>query len=382
MPPSGKGKRKILIVGEAPGRNEDERGIQFCGKSGQSLLSALAAAGIAARRDCWITNALICRPPSNATPTDAQIEYCRPNLAKTIRDLKPEIIVPLGGRAVKSVLSGLWREDVGQVERWAGRQIPDRTLNAWICPTWHPAFLLRQNDRALDLWWERHLRAIARLECRPYGSDVEDLTRNIELITKPSEAARRIRGIMLLGDHPAAFDYETTCLKPELEGAEIVCCSICWEGRTTIAFPWAGEAIDATREFLRSKAPKVGANIKFEQRWTMEKLGCRVRNWDWDCMQSAHVLDSRAGTTSVKFQQYVRLGMQEYDSGLRPYLKENKRGLNRIKQVSLRELLRYCAIDSLVEYLISDLQKQEMKGVSNVGSDTQDRRDHHNRRRH
>jgi DNA polymerase I-like protein with 3'-5' exonuclease and polymerase domains len=227
---------------------------------------------------------------------------------------------------------------------------------------------MRQNNPALELIWKRHLAAAVALQGRPWGKGADDITGGIEIILDADKAARRIRGLLMLGDFPAAFDYETTSLKPEIKGAEIVCCSICFEGGTTIAYPWAGAAIDATKEFLQSDCPKIGSNIKFEHRWSKHILGVRVRHWEFDVMQCSHILDNREGINSVKFQAFVRYGFPEYDATIRPYLKEHKNGINRIRQVPIKDVCRYCAIDSLVEFKVYEIMARELKGVSNVSS--------------
>lgn len=361
MPVSGRGRRKILIVGEAPGKNEDREGKPFVGISGQKLSAAFDRAGIDLRKDCWLTNAIICRPAGNAKPTANQIAHCRPNLTRAIRELNPEVIIPVGEAAVKAVLTGLWREDIGTIGRWVGWKIPCRDLDAWICPIWHPIYLLRQEDPALEIWFQRYVNRIAKIEGRPWGAAKPDLTKKIEVITNPKKAARRIRGILLLGDLPSTFDLETNCKNPDHPKAEIVCCSICFEGHTTIAFPWAGAAIDAMAEYLRSRGPKRGANIKFEERWILAKLGFPVKNWVWDCMQAAHIADNRRGITSVKFQFFIREGFSVYDEAIKPYLQEaDAEGFNRIGEVDLRKLLIYCGIDSYAEYQIAESQMKEL----------------------
>lgn len=361
MKVSGKGQRKILIVGEAPGREEDERGKPFVGPSGRFLEAALARAGIDMRRDCWITNSLICRPPSNATPTDYQLAYCRPNLTRTIRELKPIAIATFGDRALRTVLDGLWRDETGQLGRWVGWSIPTRPMNAWVLPTWHPAYLLRQNDPATNLWFDKHLGNLAKIDNPPWAGDPPDYQSQIDVVLDTNEAALRIRQNLLLGDFPAAFDYETTMLKPEGDGAEIVCCSICWGGRKTIAYPWSGAAIEATKEFLRSPCPKIASNLKFEERWTQRMLGIRVRNWAFDTMQAAHVLDNRPGITSIKFQAFVRLGVPIYDQHIKRFLiSDGTMKRNRVKDVHIKDLLMYCGLDSLLEYKVAEIQMKEL----------------------
>jgi hypothetical protein len=319
--------------------------------------------GVDYRRDCWVTYAVICRP-GNRAPTDKEIDYCRPNLTRALRELNPEVIVPVGARAVRAVLSGLWRESPGEINRWVGWRIPDRSINAWVCPTWNPSYINRHpDDVALELWWKRHLKGIAEIEGRPYGAaGPEDLEQYLEVVTDPEAAAKRLYGLMALGDFPVAFDYETNCLKPETPGAEIVCCSVCFEGKTTVAYPWAGEAITATRVLLESDCPKRAHNLKFESRWTRHFLMTRVRNWQHCSMQAAHVLDNRPDITGLKFQAYARLGYPDYDSHIRPYLEGGANGLNRIRRLPIDKVLRYCALDSLLEYRLSEIQIKELNG--------------------
>ena len=105
MPVTGKGRKKILIIAEAPGEKEDLQGVQLIGQSGQFLRRSLRHIGISLDQDCWKTNAVLCKPPDNEGPNNLQIEACRPNLKKTIDDLKPNVIIPLGGIATNAVLS-------------------------------------------------------------------------------------------------------------------------------------------------------------------------------------------------------------------------------------------------------------------------------------
>lgn len=364
MQPSGKGRKRILIVGEAPGKTEDEQGIQFIGESGQLLEESLNKAGIDFRRDCWVTNAVICRPPSNKLPPKA-VNYCQPNLVNTVKALKPEVIIPFGGIAVKSLLSWLWKEDIGKIARWVGWRIPARSINAWVAPNWHPAYLVRQKggpgreSEVLFRLFDQYIRTAVRLSGRPWSE--EDLAQpNIECLYSSKEAARRIR-LLVSGNRPIAFDYETDRLKPDHRDANIVSCSMS-DGITTIAYPWLGRAIDATQEFIKSDIPKIASNIKFEQRWTIRTFGHGVNNWLWDTMLAAHVLDSRKDITSIKFQAFVLLGVSSWDEHIKPYLKsDNSNSPNRIKEIPMEKLLLYNGYDSLYEWQAAMVQMKQME---------------------
>jgi uracil-DNA glycosylase family 4 len=362
MPVTGKGRRKVLVVAEAPGEQEDEEGTQLIGKSGLYLREVLDEIGISLDKDCWKTNAVICRPPKNMVD-DVHIESCRPNLNKAIKELNPITIILLGGSPVKSLIGQLWKagEAPGGIGRWAGWQIPSQQLNAWICPTFHPAYLLRKHDTALDLWFKRHLESAFVLEERPWTDGVLDLAKQVECVYEADKAAKILRRMTERGG-TVAFDYETNMLKPDHRDAQIVCCSVCWEGKKTIAFPWHGEAIKAMEELLISPIAKIGANIKFEERWTRKEFGHGVRNWVWDGMVTSHVLDYRPLITSVKFQSFVLMGQAGYDMVVGPYLHSDGGGYkkNRIKELDLGTLLVYNGMDSICEYLVAQKQMKAM----------------------
>ncbi len=353
MPPTGEGYKKILFVAEAPGEEEDKQNIQLIGRSGQLFRRYLRKMGIDLDRDCWKTNVLICRPEKNKTPTDDMIKACRPNLMKTIEQYQPNVIVLLGKVAIKSLISVLWKEDDGIISKWAGYCVPCHNPNAWIIPTYHPAYLLRKDDKVLNRLFEKHLRvAVKKSKSKPWKK-VPDYKSQIEIIMNPVQAAKEIKMMVSKGG-PTVFDYETNCLKPEGEGTKIVSCSICWRGKKTIAFPWQGVAIHETRNLLKSSMPKIASNIKFEDRWTRYWLEISVRNWWWDTMIAAHVLNNSPKVTGLKFQSFVLLGAESYDDHIAPFLKNTKGSrFNRIDEIDLEDLLLYNGLDSYLGYKVA-----------------------------
>jgi DNA polymerase len=365
MPVTGEGRRKVLVVAEAPGKEEDLHGTQLIGPAGQELRKYLRKVGVDLDRDCWKTNALICRPPKNRTPTDSEIEYCRPNLIGTVKELKPEVVVLLGGAAVNSLIGSMWKRDVGAVSRWVGWTIPDQTYNCWICPTYHSSYIAREENEVLSLWFSRHLEAAFSLEDRPWN-ETPDYTKQVELIFDEEKAAEVIHymrdfcGI-------AAFDYETTALKPDVENAQIVCCSIAWgfeDVTRCISFPVGEISSKALSEFIKSPIPKIASNMKFEDRWTRKLFGHGVRNWRWDTMQAAHVLDNRPGITSLKFQAFVLLGFPSYDEYVTPFLDGSSVTVNRVlSEIRIDQLLLYCGLDSLLEVKVA-LKQADSLGVA------------------
>ncbi|NEQ71968.1 MAG: uracil-DNA glycosylase [Okeania sp. SIO2C9] len=136
----GNPQAEIMIIGEAPGQNEDEQGLPFVGRSGQLLDKILESVELSSDRHVYISNAIRCRPPENRTPTTQEIEACKPYLLEQIRLVDPKIILLTGATAVKA-LTGEKRGITkirGQWLEWEGR----------LCmPIFHPAYLLRNPSR-------------------------------------------------------------------------------------------------------------------------------------------------------------------------------------------------------------------------------------------
>lgn len=143
----------LLLVGEAPGADEDRTGRPFVGKAGQLLTRILAAIGLQ-RDEVYITNTLKCRPPRNRTPRPDEIENCCPYLRAQIERIRPRVICTLGAPAARTVLgvdAGI-RELRGRVHDLEGTP---------VVPTYHPAYLLREPDRKRETWYD--IRLVAKL---------------------------------------------------------------------------------------------------------------------------------------------------------------------------------------------------------------------------
>lgn len=362
MRPYGEGKKKILIVGEAPGQTEDEKGRPFVGDSGKMLREVLNRLDIDLDEDCWVTNALICRPPGNKIAREDMVDFCRPNMTKTLDELKPEVIILLGSTAVKSVIGGIWKSSPGPVSRWVGWVIPNQTPNAWICPTWHPSYLMRMHSPLLDDEFYRHIKAAVSKKGRPWDK-LPDWESQIEIIVDHAEAAKILREMRQRGG-PHAVDLENNCLQPETPGGEIVCASVCHRGKRTIAFPWIGDVIPATQELIHDDNCSFrAANMKHEDRWFRKVFGKGVRHWEWDTMVAQHVIDNRPGICGLKFQAYVYFGAKAYDDHIEEYLQSRKgSAINQVKEeISIRQLLLYCGTDTLGDYLVADKQMDILK---------------------
>jgi hypothetical protein len=119
MPVSGQGKRRVLILAEAPGREEDKQNIQLIGNSGQELIRLLSQIGVDMRRDCWLTNAVVCRPTTksgqNRNPTTNEINFCNP--PETPMWMSDFSFKPLGEIKIGNMLMGWTRVDITEDNR-------------------------------------------------------------------------------------------------------------------------------------------------------------------------------------------------------------------------------------------------------------------------
>lgn len=361
IPVYGKGKREILIVGEVPGRLEDKKGKPFYKKApaGGRIWGELDDLDIHLFRDCWVTDSLICHS-NNKTPTNNQIDYCRPNVIKAIEILKPKVIILLGSVAIKSVVGWLFRSDCGGITKWAGWQIPSQKLNAWICPTFHPSFLERSKDVVLDLWFERHLKAAVELKDRPW-EDVPIYRDQVQCLLDEKSACKRINQI-IKAEKPTSFDFETDRLKSDHQEARIICCSMS-NGEITIAFPWMAKTRKAFLQYLQSGIPSIGQNCKFELKWIKKEFGFWYDGFTHDDMLWSHTLDNRPGITGIEFQSFALLGFPPWDQKVSAYMKSKggSNGRNRLHECRIEDLLLYCGIDSLVEWHVWKKQKQQIK---------------------
>ena len=140
----------LMIIGEAPGQEEDEQGIPFVGRAGQLLNKMLSAIKLE-RKNVYITNVLPWRPPQNRTPTDQEILDFLPFLQKQIEIIKPKIIYLLGTTAAKAILSTPL--SLGKLRgKWYEYKSVNLDTPINVLVSYHPAFLLRSPNYKKDAW--------------------------------------------------------------------------------------------------------------------------------------------------------------------------------------------------------------------------------------
>lgn len=368
MAPFGNFKKKILIIGESPGEEDDKAGKPWQGKTGKLLQQSLRNVGIDLFEDCMSINSVHCRTmdedKNDRSPVNYEIECCRKTTLKVIAENKPRTIILLGSSALFSLIGHRWKKDFGNIMKWRGFTIPDQDLNAWLCPTFHPDFIYHsdKDNGVAKVIWEQDLQQAILFG----GSPPKFREPEIEIITD----LRVLETIKV--DTPIVIDFETTGKKPHAQGHKIVCVGIADASDHTFVFMTPesrSERKPLYNLFTNPDIPKRGANIKFEETWSKVIFRQPIIGWQWDTMQASHILDNRPRITGLKFQTFIQFGIVDYSSDIEPYLKsvdeDNANAFNRIMELTTllggkEKLMKYCGYDTIFEYLLSEKQMDIM----------------------
>ena len=138
---------KLMLIGEAPGYNEDMQGKPFVGKAGQLLDRIFASVGLSRKEHVYICNTIKCRPPENRNPLPEEKEACWEYLEAQLNIIQPKLILLCGNVAVQSILG-----NIGGITRIRGRWFePEKAIvnvhGAQMMPIFHPSYLLRNDSR-------------------------------------------------------------------------------------------------------------------------------------------------------------------------------------------------------------------------------------------
>jgi len=144
----GNPKSKIMLIGEAPGANEDQEGLPFVGRAGQLLDKMLSAIDLD-RKKVYISNIINYRPPENRRPTDAEIKRYLPFISKHIEIINPKILVLLGSTAMNALIG-----DAIVISKMRGKWLEKQfgSCKTSVIITFHPAFLMRQPAQKKMAW--------------------------------------------------------------------------------------------------------------------------------------------------------------------------------------------------------------------------------------
>ena len=141
---TGNKNAELMFIGEGPGADEDKEGIPFVGKAGKLMNEAFKGLGIN-REEVYIANIVKCRPPQNRVPEEDEATNCLNYLRNQVILVKPKIIVLLGSTALKNILG----KEYG-ITNARGKWIEKKGIK--YMPTWHPAALLRDENKKIEFW--------------------------------------------------------------------------------------------------------------------------------------------------------------------------------------------------------------------------------------
>jgi DNA polymerase len=141
----GNPNARLMFVGEAPGADEDEQGLAFVGRAGQLLTDIIEKGLKIPRKDVFIANVLMCRPPDNRNPEPDEIISCQPFLEQKIDAIRPKVLVGLGKFGAQWLM-----KTAEPISRLRGRVGDYKGIK--VVPTYHPAFLLRTPSMKKEVW--------------------------------------------------------------------------------------------------------------------------------------------------------------------------------------------------------------------------------------
>jgi uracil-DNA glycosylase family 4 len=355
----GKGAARVLIIAEYPTATDDNEGKLFSGTSGDLLRRSLKEININLEKDCYYLPAVRCFPGENVPKT---AKNCRSKLLQDIESIKPQIIIPLGATATEALIGHriLGRLKNVKYNSFFGERIPDQELKCWVCPTYSPKYLKFGERDVLYIEFMKHLKVAFQLPPLAVSRKVEvqianDVDRAISFLDEIDKTARRV-----------SIDYETTGLKPDREGHEIVCVSFATD-KKTYSMPFFKDEefkIKLRKIFLNKKIGKIAHNITFENSWTKKFLNVYVNRWIWDTCLAAHCIDNRK-PVSLKYLTYCQYGVLGYDEVVDKFItgvkagqdKKNSNHFNRANECDMKDLLYYCGMDSYYSYQLYSHQK-------------------------
>ncbi len=307
---------KVMIVGEAPGAQEDLYGKPFVGASGEKLRNALKDVGINLD-ECYITNAVKCRPPMNATPNIKQIKACKPHLDAEIEAVKPEIIVAVGGIALKAF--GI-KQGITSVR---GTVLDYNGIK--VFPILHPAFILRQPQR--ERTFKADLAYLAREIQGKHRATDEGIPRT--LVTTIDDLERMEADLLAKDTYAIGYDIETDYEETsnriillglgKLDKNEKVThvYAIPWEhpARSESALP-LHRIQETVEKILEPKRPmKVAQNAyRFDNRH-IRKRGIKPY-LGYDLLLGAYLLDENS-PHDLEFQAMTLLGSENWKSDVK-----------------------------------------------------------------
>lgn len=336
----------VMIVGEAPGAEEDLQGTPFVGESGRLLRKVLRNLEIS-DDDVMMTNVVRCRPPDNKI-SKKHIKACKQFALDEIERAEPEYVLLMGNSPLEAVL--------GQtgITTWHGVTV--QQLDKTYIPLFHPAYILR-NMNMMDQWLEGFVKLSDLMD----GVVSEDIGYDYIYPKTMKEIHLMLRELEMY--EFISYDTETSSLDPFGKGAKVIAITMAGRDKQeskgkSWAFPfhhkdgwWTELELQQITKLLQDfvKGKKlIGHNMKFDRKHS-KKYDIDIRTHA-DTMLISHLLDSRKGIHSLKRLAGLHLGMYKYDEELEDYKKQHKEADPEFggsyENIPLEILLPYSCMDT------------------------------------
>lgn len=342
-------KHSLMIIGEAPGRNEVIQHKPFIGMSGKILRAVLQSLNIT---NFYITNVVMCNPPHNDTPDDETIERCKPRLFSEIEIAQPSGLLLLGATALKV----FYPDKNAKISKTRGILFKYKDIPALA--TFHPAYLLRHSDGFTDF-----VNDIQKLSQYLRGESTLQIgytppTIPITILRTPRDVERARRMLLNIGE--ASLDLETMGFNPFADKIWTLMFYIPNTGSSVgeafaIVNPEAqsDEMKAALRSLLELPVKWIGHNAKFDSKFLRIRL--RVR-WPYkvDTMLMHYAIDERLVGHGLKELAKQYFNAPDYSSEMKKFMDD---GI--LDKVPLEKTLRYQALDCYYTLMLEKRLRRE-----------------------
>lgn len=328
---NGPKQSDIMIVGEAPGKKEDETGKPFVGQAGELLNEVLEQYGFD-RDDVYVCNAVSCRPPDNRTPSKGEVKACSTWLKKQVASVKPKFVLLLGNTALLSVTGA------SGIKKKRGKPFEQDGIT--YLPTYHPAYILRDPNQRFML--EKDVRLFR--DITEGGGIPREENLDYVIVRNRKQFDEMLNALV---GH-VSFDIETTCLYPWMRKSPDFQNSV--DAKiTAIGFgtkhkqwclpvshresPWTMDALHEMIEEIGERLKDcivTGHNAKFDFLWMLVHFGVKWHEYfDFDTMLAHYMLDEN-DLHGLKYLAQKYCGAPDWDID-----GDNKRGNGPLEKLAL-----------------------------------------------
>ena len=357
VPSSGDKGARIMIVGEAPGEQEDTHGRPFVGPVGMFLRETLKELGI--DDDVILTNAVRCRPEANKKPSVKVIESCHAKLEADIEYYNPQAILLMGNTPLKSVLN-----ETG-ITNWRGTPffVDDRL----VIPTYHPSYVRRRfsdgDNETLSDWISDIEYVASAVSDKDEISQqvVSNIDRSYLVADTEKLLSRMVRDMRAASRAGKAVAFDTEVSSLVAIDAELLCVSFSAVGYSSWVVP-ISHAESVWRdmpdvplgyiETILNECGIVGHNLKFDH-LQMLMRGIRIANTIGDTMILSSLIDPRRGLHGLKRLAAIYLWMGDYDAELDAYRYTHK--IKSYAEIPADILFPYAALDAIATAHLYDV---------------------------